>query len=132
MGIPAFWASGKQIKVAETGTELNELEESGFFRVNMADEFLQKALQKARIFVDKIWSRVVSTEQKCTQVDMADAVLATAVSGITFPFSGASNGNFRENTCSEGDLRSRIFGAFVVTFLARLPLLGFSNIYKMV
>ena len=51
----------------------------------MADEFLQKALQKARIFGDKIWSRVVSTEQKCTQVDMADAVLATALSGITFP-----------------------------------------------
>ena len=61
------------------------LRESGFLRVNMADEFLQKALQKARIFGDKIWSRVVSTEQKCTQVDMADAVLATALSGITFP-----------------------------------------------
>ena len=48
------------------------------------------------------------------------------------PPSGAPNGNFRENICSEGDLRSRIFGAFVVTFLACLPLLGFSNIYKMV
>ena len=58
------------------------LRESGFLSVNMADEFLQKALQKARIFGDKIWSRVVSTEQKCTQVDMADAVLATALSGI--------------------------------------------------
>ena len=45
---------------------------------------------------------------------------------------GAPNGNFRENICSEDDLRSRIFGAFVVTFLACLPLLGFSNIYKMV
>ena len=42
--------------------------------------------------------------------------------------SGAPNGNFRENICSEDDLRSRIFG----TFLACLPLLGFSNIYKMV
>ena len=41
---------------------------------------------------------------------------------------GAPNDNFRENICSEGDLRSRIFGAFVVTFLACLPLLGFSNI----
>lgn len=61
------------------------LRESGFLSVNMADEFLQKALQKARIFGDKIWSRVVSIEQKCTQVDMADAVLATALSGITFP-----------------------------------------------
>ena len=45
---------------------------------------------------------------------------------------GAPNGNFREYICSEDDLRSRIFGAFVVTFLACLPLLGFSNIYKMV
>ena len=45
---------------------------------------------------------------------------------------GAPNGNFRENICSEDDLRSRIFGAFVVKFLARLPLLGFSNIYKIV
>ena len=45
--------------------------------------------------------------------------------------SGAPNGNFRENICSEDDLRSRIFGAFVVKFLASLPLLGFSNIYKM-
>ena len=34
---------------------------------------------------------------------------------------------FSENTCSEDDLRSRIFGTFVVKFLACLPLLGFSN-----
>ena len=36
---------------------------------------------------------------------------------------------FLENVCSEGDLRSRIFGTFffVVKFLACLPLLGFSN-----
>ena len=46
--------------------------------------------------------------------------------------SGAPNGNFRENICSEDDLRSRIFGAFVVKFLPYLPLLGFSNIRKMV
>ena len=42
--------------------------------------------------------------------------------------SGAPNDNFRENICSEDDLRSRIFGKFVVKFLACLPLLGFSNI----
>ena len=45
--------------------------------------------------------------------------------------SGAPNGNVRENICSEDDLRSRIFGAIVVKFFACLPLLGFSNIYKM-
>ena len=51
---------------------------------------------------------------------------------VHFHTSGAPNGNFRENICSEDDLRSRIFGAFVVKFLACQPLLGFSNIYKMV
>ena len=35
---------------------------------------------------------------------------------------------FSENICLEDDLRSRIFGTFVVKFLACLPLLGFSNI----
>ena len=28
-------------------------------------------------------------------------------------FSGAPNGNFRENICSEDDLKTRIFGTFV-------------------
>ena len=39
---------------------------------------------------------------------------------------------FSENICSEEDLWSRIFGTFVVKFLACLALLGLSNIYKMV
>ena len=43
-------------------------------------------------------------------------------------FSGAPNDNVRKNICSEDDLRCRIFGTFVVKFLACLPLLGFSNI----
>ena len=29
-------------------------------------------------------------------------------------YSGAPNVNFRKNTCSEDDLRSRIFGTFVI------------------
>ena len=41
---------------------------------------------------------------------------------------GAPNDNFRKNICLEDDFRSRIFGSFVVKFLACLPLLGFSNI----
>ena len=45
---------------------------------------------------------------------------------------GAPNDNFRKNICSEDDLRSRIFETFVVKFLACRPLLGFSNIQKMV
>ena len=51
---------------------------------------------------------------------------------IRAPLTGAPNGNFRENICSEDDLRTRIFGTFVVKFLPCLPLLGFSNTYKMV
>ena len=35
---------------------------------------------------------------------------------------------FSENTCSEDDLRSILFGTFAVKFLACLPLLGFSKI----
>ena len=42
--------------------------------------------------------------------------------------SGVPNDNFWKNICSEDDLRSRIFGTFVVKFLAYLPLLGFSDI----
>ena len=46
--------------------------------------------------------------------------------------SGAPNDNFRKIICSEDNLRSRIFGSFSVKFLACLPLLGFSNIKKVV
>ena len=41
---------------------------------------------------------------------------------------GATQRQFSPNICSEDDLRSRIFGTFVVKFLVCLPLLGFSNI----
>ena len=52
---------------------------------------------------------------------------------ITLLYGGRSNfrgtqPQFSGNICSEDDLRSRILGTFVVTFLACLPLLGFSNI----
>ena len=39
---------------------------------------------------------------------------------------------FSENICSEDDLISRIFGGFVVKFLACLRLLGFSSVQKKV
>ena len=39
---------------------------------------------------------------------------------------------FLENICSQDDLRSRIFGTFVVKFIAGLSLQGFSNIQEMV
>ena len=37
---------------------------------------------------------------------------------------GGTQRQFSENICSEDDLKSRIFGTFVVKFLACLPLLG--------
>ena len=39
---------------------------------------------------------------------------------------------FLENISSKDDLRSGIFGTFVVKFIACLSLLGFSNIQEMV
>ena len=41
---------------------------------------------------------------------------------------GHPTGIFWENICSEDNFRTRIFGTFVVKFLACLTLLGFSNI----
>ena len=44
------------------------------------------------------------------------------------PYIRGTQRQFSENICSEDDLRSRIFGKFVVKFLACLPLLVLSNI----
>ena len=46
-------------------------------------------------------------------------------------YSRGTQRQFSENIFSEDDLRSKIFGTFVVKFLACLPLLGFSNIQKL-
>ena len=43
-------------------------------------------------------------------------------------FNRGTQRQFSENICSEDDLRSRIFGTFVLNFFACLPLLRFSNI----
>ena len=42
----------------------------------------------------------------------------------------ATQCQFSENICSEDDLRSRIFGPFVVKFVACLPFLGFLKTSK--
>ena len=47
-------------------------------------------------------------------------------------FGRGTQRQFSENICSEDDLRSIIFGTFLVKFLTCLPLLLFSNIFKMV
>ena len=56
-----------------------------------------------------------------------DTQCVSSISRNLAPCSGAPNDNFRKNICSEDDLRSRIFGTFVVKFLACLPFLGFWN-----
>ena len=45
-----------------------------------------------------------------------------------FAYFRGTQRQFSENICSEYDLRSRIFGTFVVKFFACLPLLAFENI----
>ena len=51
----------------------------------MADDFVQKMFQKARIIGGRIWDRIILTERSCTQVYVADAALSSALGGITFP-----------------------------------------------
>ena len=75
------------------------------------------------------WRRRIKTMEMCPQWRTG---VGTNRDRWTWLVTGAPNGNFRENICSEDDLRSRIFGAFVVKFLACLPLIGYSKIYKMV
>ena len=65
---------------------------------------------------------------KSLETTQSHAEKERKIRGRELLLSGAPNDNFRKNICSEGDLRSRIFGTFVVKFLSCLPLLGFSDI----
>lgn len=51
----------------------------------MAEEIVRKALQKARVVGDRIWNRVLSTGENCTQIHVADTVLPSALGGMAFP-----------------------------------------------
>ena len=77
----------------------------------------------------------------CLQVELQFSSRARSASGRCFyVFCGKSEREsgsstqghptsiFRKSVYSEDDLRSRIFGTFVVKSLTYLPLLGFSNI----
>ena len=83
------------------------------------------SLANQRIFGDRkaaYWHGVYSREK---------SLHAVFIKKLESPDSGALRGTqrqFLENICSGDDLRSRIFGTFVLKFLASLPLLGFSNI----
>ena len=64
--------------------------------------------------------RIVREQLQAQPLNMAFCIVHKADRGTKRQFS--------KNICSEDDLRSRIFGKFVVKSLACLPLLGFSNI----
>lgn len=51
----------------------------------MADEFVEKALLKARVLGLKIRNRIISTEGKSIEVNLADVALSTGVGIMTFP-----------------------------------------------
>ena len=51
----------------------------------MADEFVEKALLKARVLGLKIRTRIISTEGKSIEVNLADVALSTGVGIMTFP-----------------------------------------------
>ena len=51
----------------------------------MADELLQKTLEKAIVAFHKICDRIVYPENKCSKIHLADAALSTVIGGITFP-----------------------------------------------
>ena len=75
-------------------------------------------LDAGSVFKDYDVHRVQSLEEKLEDLDSPS---------LNYWLRGTQR-QFSENICSEDDLRSRIFGTFVVKFLACLPLLGFSNI----
>ena len=80
--------------------------------------------------------RRVSGQKNVTYFQSRTTTLNTYLSNSTSLYMAEPTRNlfrgtqrqFSENICSEDDLKSRIFGTFVVKFLACLPPLGFSNI----
>ena len=54
-------------------------------RNKMADELVEKVLQKARVLGLKIRDRIISTEGKSIEVNLADMALSSGLSAITFP-----------------------------------------------
>ena len=67
-----------------------------------------------------------------TEHDSHPLQLALSWFRSVFPGDRGTQRQFLENICSGDDLRSRIFGIFVVKFFAGLPIPGFSSILKMV
>ena len=103
-------------------------------RICIDPRYLTKALKRPHyptVTVEEVANRLAGAKS-FTSLDACSGYWQLLVDDESSKLSGAPNGNFRENICSEDDLRTRTFGTFVVKFLACLPLLGFSYIYKMV
>ena len=71
---------------------------------------------------------VVDLRFKSWTIDMSRESVTSYFTSLSSTSLRGTQRQFLENICSEDDFRSRIFGTFVVKFLACLPLLGFSNI----
>jgi len=69
----------------------------------------------------RVQGRFVANQFKQMQLHL-QSLLSIKQTVLSSQRTGAPNGNFRENICSEDDLRTRIFGTFVVKFLAYLLL----------
>ena len=94
---------------------------------------LSPIVQLTVVFFQIICCRLAeeTTTKNLSRKSRLDSFVLPAPVTVVTLFRGTQR-QFLENICSEDDLRSRIFGTFVVKFLACMPLLGFSNLPKMV
>ena len=75
-----------------------------------------------------LWSGLIEGHPHEIKYFTSRLVCQPAIGNRLLQTNRGTQRQFSENICSEDDLRSRIFGRFVVKFLACLPLLEFSNI----
>ena len=86
---------------------------------NIADDFVQKVLQKARIIGGRIWDRIILTEKSCTQVHVADTALSSALAGITSPLclGVLQTGFFRPFRDSSSNLKPLVYRSSLRVYL---------------
>ena len=85
----------------------------------MADDFVQKVFQKARIIGGRIWDRIILTEKNCTQVHVADTALSSALAGITSPLclGVLQTGFFRPFRDSSSNLKPLVYRSSLRVYL---------------
>ena len=124
-------------RVNVRNNEFNLYRKSEWISCNVKIMQLAKGLVYLATITDLVWFQVTyPSPVKSEKIDVFSIRTSSGAQKVSFNLfwkegelvSGAPNDKFRENICSEDDLRSRIFETFVVKFLACLPLLGFSNI----